>query len=200
MGVDNNQQETFSAYSEDQCLAQGTLVDAALAARRHLDQQNQRRALILQDSTCQVIDLDLSGDEALLARKAEHFPLAANARNPADDAPVAKEITLLPRHWDWLAQQQSSPAAVLRRLIDEARRDPYQRAASEIRHHQNLTYRFCQTLCGDLPSYEEALRALFARDESGFLTQTANWPSDLARQARQLAAPIWRLDIDAEDN
>ena len=73
MALENTKPDTFSAFSEARCLAQGSLSDAALAVRSYLDQHPARRALILQDSTCRPVDLDLSGDEDLLVRKAEHF-------------------------------------------------------------------------------------------------------------------------------
>ena len=79
MALENTKPDTFSAFSEARCLAQGSLSDAALAVRSYLDQYPARRALILQDSTCRPVDLDLSGDDDLLMRNAEHFmvsPLA----------------------------------------------------------------------------------------------------------------------------
>ena len=183
--------ETFSAFSESHCLTQGSLADAALAARRYLDQNPARRALILRDSTCRLVDLDLSGDEDLLVRKADHFMVPPSATTGPGSA-TSQEITLLPRHWEWLSTQGSSPSAVLRKLIDQARHDPQQQVDDLIRHHQNLTYRFCQALCGNLPNYEDAMRALFASDENGFNGSTSDWPQDLAYRARALAKPIWQ--------
>jgi hypothetical protein len=172
-------------------LAQGSLADAALAARRYLDQNPARRALILRDSTCRLVDLDLSGDEDLLVRKADHFMVPPSATTKTGSA-TSQEITLLPRHWEWLSTQGSSPSAVLRKLIDQARHDPQQQIDDLIRHHQNLTYRFCQALCGDLPNYEDAMRALFASDENGFNGSTSDWPKDLACRAQALSKPIWQ--------
>ena len=191
MVIENTRADTFSAFSEARCLAQGSLVEAALAARSYLDQHPARRALILQDSTCNTVDLDLSGDEDILARKAEHFMIPPLATAEIGSA-TSQEITLLPRHWEWLSTQGSSPSAVLRKLIDQARHDPQQQIDDLIRHHQNLTYRFCQTLCGDLPNYEDAMRALFAGDETGFEDCTRDWPQDLACRAQALSKPIWQ--------
>lgn len=191
MALENTKPDTFSAFSEARCLAQGSLSDAALAARSYLDQHPARRALILQDSTCRPVDLDLSGDEDLLARKAEHFMVTPPATAEIGSA-TSRAITLLPRHWEWLSTQGSSPSAVLRKLIDQARHDPQQQIDDLIRHHQNLTYRFCQALCGDLPNYEDAMRALFAGDETGFEDCTRDWPLDLACRAQSLSKPIWQ--------
>ena len=81
---------------------------------------------------------------------------------------------------------------MLRKLIDQARHDPQQQIDDLIRHHQNLAYRFCQALCGDLPNYEDAMRALFASDENGFSGCIDDWPQDLAIRAHALSKPIWQ--------
>ena len=81
---------------------------------------------------------------------------------------------------------------MLRKLTDQARHDPQQQVDNQIRHHQNLTYRFCQALCGDLPNYEEGMRALFARDEEGFEGCINDWPQDLAHRAQALSKLIWQ--------
>ena len=98
---------------------------------------------------------------------------------------VAREITLLPRHWDWLAAQPGGASATLRRLVENARRDGgadgRQRAARE------AAYRFLSAVAGNLPGYEEALRALFAGDAARFETQMADWPKDVRAYALRLA-------------
>ena len=194
MGTDVATQDTFSAYGPDSCIGQGALTDVALAAHRFLRTHPDRSALILQDSTCQIIDLDLSGDEALLERKANHYPFRSLTPVAATNAPISQEITLLPRHWQWLSQQGDNASATLRRLIDDARRDPKQLADDACKHQQQLTYRFCQTLCGDFQGYEEALRALYAGDRDGFEAHTSTWPPDFASRARSIAEPVWASD------
>ena len=88
-------------------------------------------------------------------------------------------------------QSARSPSAALRRLIDNARRDPQQQAAAAVAYHQQLTYRFCQALCGDFSGYEEAMRALYAREQNAFVQQTSSWPEDFAARANALAVPVW---------
>ena len=82
----------------------------------------------------------------------------------------------------------------LRKLIDSARKDPKINARSERRQAQNLTYKFCHAIAGDLPDYEEALRCLFAVDEQGFDKHLASWPADIARRAKSLAKTSWQSD------
>ena len=98
-------EDTFSAYSPDRCIGHGHLVDVALAAHRFLRANPNQSALILQDSNCQIIDLDLSGDEALLERKADHYPIGAQTATATNTDPIREKVSLLPRHWQWLAQQ-----------------------------------------------------------------------------------------------
>ena len=119
-------------------------------------------------------------------------------QRPAEPAPprkpgrpklgvVAREVTLLPRHWDWLAKQSGGASAVLRRLVEDGiRSDGGRRSA---RAAQEACYRFCTTLAGNLPGYEEAMRALYRGDAAGFSRHTAKWPKDVRIHARRLAAP-----------
>ncbi len=194
MGTEVATKDTFSAYGPDSCIGQGELTDVALAAHRFLRTHPDQSALILQDRTCQIIDLDLSGDEALRKRKANHYPIRSFTSVAANIAPISREIALLPRHWQWLSQQGDNASATLRRLIDEARRDPKQQADYACKQQQQLTYRFCQTLCGDFQGYEEALRALYAGDRDGFEAYTSAWPQDFASRARSIAEPVWASD------
>lgn len=102
---------------------------------------------------------------------------------------VSREVTLLPRHWEWLNRQPGGASAALRRLIDDARNahaeKDSQRAATE------ATYQFMQAMAGDLPGFDEACRALFAHKQSAFLLQTQAWPDDVQAYLHQLSRPIW---------
>jgi len=99
---------------------------------------------------------------------------------------VAKEVTLLPQHWEWLALQPGGASVTLRKLVHEARRQ--QAAAGDFRAAQERCYRFLQEMAGDLPGYEEALRALYRRDAAGFSEAAAAWPPDIREHARALGA------------
>ncbi|WP_431225786.1 DUF2239 family protein [Serratia sp. L9] len=90
---------------------------------------------------------------------------------------VAREVTLLPRHWEWLAQQRGGASAALRRLVDEARRNTVEQD-NERRIKENC-YRFMSAIAGSLPGYEEAVRTLFAQDGRIFSERIAQWPDDI---------------------
>jgi hypothetical protein len=98
---------------------------------------------------------------------------------------VPKEVTLLPRHWDWLATQPGGPSAALRRLVEEAKRANV--AKDRQRVAQGRAYYFMLAIAGDLPGYEEATRALFAGDRAGLERETARWPADVREHALRLA-------------
>ncbi len=116
-------------------------------------------------------------------------PAAAEAPAPSVGRPrlgvVAREVTLLPRHWEWLSQQRGGASAALRRLVDEARRlhepEDRQRAARE------RAYRFMSALASDWPEFEEASRALFAGDALALTQRTRTWPPDAREHLMRLA-------------
>ena len=98
---------------------------------------------------------------------------------------VAREVTLLPRHWEWLARQPGGASVALRRLVEEARRSAA--GADDVRAARDATYRFIYAMGGDFPGFEEASRALFRGDRLGFLEHLAAWPADVRDHARALA-------------
>jgi uncharacterized protein len=100
---------------------------------------------------------------------------------------ISKEVTLLPRHWDWLAKQPGGASIALRKLVENAIRAP----ETATRQSQDAAYRFMTAMAGDLPTYEEAIRALYAADRLKFLGQTETWPADIRAHARTLAEPAF---------
>ncbi|MDO9032552.1 MAG: DUF2239 family protein [Hydrogenophaga sp.] len=98
---------------------------------------------------------------------------------------VAREVTLLPRHWAWLAQQRGGASAALRRLVEEARRSQGDQDAQRLAKER--VYRFMSAIGGGLPGFEEASRALFAQDAGAFAHRTAHWPVDVRDHLAWLA-------------
>lgn len=144
--------------------------------------------LVFDDTSGRQIDLDLraapSGAAATAADPAPG-PTPTPTRGRPRLGVVPREVTLLPRHWDWLASQPGGASATLRRLIDHARRANAPR--DQIRQSQESAYRFLSALAGNLPGFEEATRALFSNDRPRFEQHTAPWPADVRRYALQLA-------------
>jgi hypothetical protein len=98
---------------------------------------------------------------------------------------VAREVTLLPRHWEWLAQQRGGASAALRRLVEEARRSQGDLDAQRL--GKERAYRFMSALAGGFEGFEEASRALFAQDRAAFAHRTAHWPADVKTHLAWLA-------------
>lgn len=111
---------------------------------------------------------------------------------------VAREVTLLPRHWEWLAAQPEGASAVIRRLIDAARN---QRSGVErARQAQAAADRFMMSMLGDQQGWEEASRSLYAGDGKRFHELTESWPADLRNHARRLAAPAFMTGVENVGN
>lgn len=98
---------------------------------------------------------------------------------------VAREVTLLPRHWAWLAQQRGGASAALRRLVEEARRSQGEQDVSRLAKER--VYRCMSAIGGGMPGFEEASRALFAQDAGAFAHRTAHWPADVRDHLAWLA-------------
>jgi hypothetical protein len=176
---------SFSAFSEGRRVARGSLAEIALAVKAVQQADPAAAVLVLDDDTGRIADLDLRGEDAeILGRLEPAAPPRGRGRPKL--GVTAREVTLLPRQWDWLATQPGGASATLRRLVDEARRGPSGEAA-ERRARQDAAYRAMHALAGDLPGYEEALRALYADDHADFEAAVAPWPPDLKAYALQLA-------------
>lgn len=169
----------FVTFAGDERIASGTLVEAAVAARQALARDEGASALVFDVSTGKVVDLDLRGSEAEVAGR--HAPPAApSKRGRPKLGVVAREVTLLPRHWDWLASQPGGASVALRRLVEAARRDEGEAGAVGAR--REAAYRFMSAMAGDRPGFEEAARALFAGDEARLRQSAEGWPPDILDQ------------------
>ena len=102
---------------------------------------------------------------------------------------VAREVTLLPRHWDWLGTQPGGASVALRKLVEEARRVNADK--DRLRQSQEAAYRFMSPMAGHLPGFEEATRALFAPDAARFHALIAPWPNDVREHTTTLAAQVF---------
>jgi hypothetical protein len=90
---------------------------------------------------------------------------------------VGREVTLLPRQWDWLAAQPGGASVALRKLVEAARKAD--QSPQRIRRTQDTAYRFMHALSGDLPGFEEATRALYRWDLPELERLTGSWPRDV---------------------
>lgn len=188
-------QGTFTAFVGQRRLASGTAGDVALAIKRATQPLDQP-IIIFDDGTGRSIDFDLRGDDReVLARLAKLMPPPATESAEPPTEPrgrgrpklgvVAREVTLLPRHWEWLNAQAGGASVALRKLVDEARRASG--AKDRERQARDAAYHFMSTMAGDLPQFEEASRALFADDRRRFTGLIADWPTDIRDHIVKLA-------------
>jgi hypothetical protein len=162
-------------------ITSGTIAEVAV----FIKDTSQGGLLAFDNQNGQQIDLDTRGTpEEISIRYAEQGAEPRGRGRPRLGV-VAREVTLLPRHWDWLASQPGGASVALRKLVEEARRSSGDR--DRVRAAQDAAYRFLSAIAGNLPGFEEAARALFAYDRRSFGDLIAGWPEDVRDYAIQLA-------------
>jgi len=178
-------------------IAAGSLADVALATKHAVDAGVDGPVLVFDDLNGRPLELDLRGTpDDVLAR----LPAPASDDEPAPRGPgrpklgvIAREVTLLPRHWDWLASQPGGASATLRRLVEEARRSHRERDAARLAGE--AVDRFMSAMTGNLPGYEEASRAFWRKERERFMHVTDAWPADVREHVRRLAMRAWQATL-----
>ena len=178
---------TYTAFMDGHRLAAGPLHEVAVAVLRAQQAQPDGHPLVFSDASGRPVDLDLrGGEEAVAARHVVAAPAQApKGRGRPKLGVVAREVTLLPEHWDWLAAQPGGASVALRKLVHEARRNGGDRDRTRQAHDR--AYHAMSTLAGHLVGFEEASRALFAGDYKRLVAQMATWPEDVQAYVQQLA-------------
>jgi hypothetical protein len=171
---------SLTAFAGFRRVASGTRDELLIRLR---DLPPEPPAFVFDDATGERLDLDLRGTGA-----SAPAPVARSVGRPRLGV-VAREVTLLPRHWEWLGRQPGGASVALRKLIDEARRGHADRDLQ--RASREASYRFMTAIAGDLPKFEEATRALFAGRRGSFESLVADWPQDLREHLRKLSAQSW---------
>ncbi len=184
-----------TAFADARRLAAGAVRDVARAVRLHLDAHPDASVLVFDNATACPVEFDLRGTVDDIAARfdetagahADADALEPSARPRGPGRPklgvTAREVTLLPRHWDWLAAQPGGASVTLRKLVEA----------------QEAAYRFMSAMAGDAPGFEEAARALFAADAVRFATLTQPWPADVRDFARELARAAFGMTPPSAD-
>lgn len=197
----------FTLFDSHRHLASGTLPTVALIGKHAIADGAAGSIVIFENRTGRSIDVDTRGTDEQVRERLSRQPGACAPIDEAtpDDAPVAdaaesgaprgrgrpklgvvaREVTLLPRHWEWLGTQPGGASVALRKLVDEARRKHAQRDGRRAAHER--AYHFMSAMAGDFPGFEEATRALFADDTQRFDALVAEWPDDIRRHVGWLA-------------
>ena len=176
---------SYTVFRGQRRVAGGNLSEVAVFLK---DAPQGGEFLVFDDASGAQIDLDTRGTtEQISHRYAEAATPEGEGRGRGRPrlGVVAKEVTLLPRHWDWLGSQPGGASVALRKLVEQARRASGD--ADRVRAAQEAAYRFMSAVAGNLPQFEEAARALFAYDRRGFGERIAGWPGDIRDYAIQLA-------------
>jgi hypothetical protein len=179
---------SLTAFAGFRRIASGPREKILTQLRRRTDAS---AVLVFDDRTGEQLDLDLRKTAASAAADAlasEEHHCARGVGRPKLGV-VAREVTLLPRHWDWLNRQPGGASVALRRLVDDARRVHADRDA--MRAARESAYKFMTAIAGDLPGFEEAARSLFAGERGRFETHIAAWPEDLRTHLAKLSAAAW---------
>jgi len=178
----------LTAFRDHARIASGGRHDVALALFDLASDGDPGMILIFEDATGRQIDLDLSGRREDVARRFAQqsgdtaqapAPERARGRGRPRLGVVGREVTLLPRHWEWLQTQRGGPSATLRRLVDQARTASAGR--DRARQAQDAINRFISAVAGDLPGFEEANRALYRGERERFEREVSGWPADVRR-------------------
>ena len=182
-----------SAFDHQRLIASGPLAEVVRATKQALDAGAQGPLLIFDDQSSRQIEIDFRGTiTQVLARlpqdEAAPEPVARGPGRPKLGV-MPREVTLLPRHWDWLSSQPGGASAVLRRLVEQAMRN--HGAKDRVRLAQESVDRFMLAMTGDLNQHEEVSRAFYRHERERFITLTERWPRDVRDHLRRLAAMAW---------
>jgi len=186
----------YTAFIGQQRLAAGPLAEVALAVMTAARTPAAEPIIIFDDTTGRPVDLDLRGTERdILARLPQAAPPPEAAAEDTAAEPrgrgrprlgvVAREVTLLPRHWEWLNAQPGGASVALRKLVEDARRANGD--LDRARAARDAAYHFMSVMAGNLSGFEEASRALFADDRRRMAGLIAGWPDDIRDHVVKLA-------------
>lgn len=198
MGKDDTPQRKATAFANTTRFVSGSLAEVAIAVKAQVDRDPSTAFLVFDDESGEQIDLNLGGTAAeVIARLERRGAPPGRAVVPEADLPkqrgrgrprlgvVAREVTLLPRHWQWLETQRGGASSALRRLVDDAIKASVTHDSR--RSREEAAYRFMHAIAGDAEGFEEATRALFANDRRRLESTLNTWPADIRDYTLALA-------------
>ncbi|SIO42911.1 hypothetical protein SAMN05444166_4643 [Singulisphaera sp. GP187] len=195
-----------TAFEGVRRIASGGLGVVALRVKEVLDRGEAAPVLIFDDVTSELIEVDFRGTaEDVLGRVEDR----GSGDTPAAPTPavaprgpgrpklgvVAREVTLLPRHWDWLNEQPGGASVALRKLVEAARR--VNEGRDRVRRAEESAYRFMSAMAGNFPGFEEATRALFAKAPERLEALIRDWPEDIRIHVTRLVRATLESPPDA---
>jgi hypothetical protein len=192
-----------TAFDGSRCIASGELVEVIKTVKETVDKGEALSVLIFDDGSSELVEVDFRGtiEDVLksLCIPSEIVDTSADVnreeiipRGPGRPklGVIPREVTLLPRHWEWLNSQPGGASVALRKLVEEARRINSDR--DQLRTLQGNVYRFMSAMAGDFPGFEEASRALFAGNHEKFNEKVTAWPVDIRNHIQKLSLHAFR--------
>ena len=195
----------YTGFTGQRKVASGDLVSVALKLKAVVDREETAIVTLIDDGTGDSVSLNLHGTPQQVQTRLERklAQTAGQAQPEKRRGPgrpklgvVSREVSLLPRHWEWLGSQPGGASAGLRRLVEQARRE--NEGKDRARHARDAAYRFMSVMAGNLPGFEEASRALFAGDVERVRELLRAWPKDLREHARKMVEKASELAREAE--
>lgn len=187
---------TYTAFEDHKIIAKGSLQEVVLKVKKRFDKHPESLMVIYSDATGKSMDfINMQGSESDVLKRIVVYtmdtPTKESTSGPGRPklGVISREVSLLPRHWEWLATQSSGASATLRKLVDDAMKKSA--GTHHIKSTQERTYLFMSVQAGNLKGYEEALRALYRKDKDTFTTHIKEWPSDVQKHALELAKPVF---------
>jgi uncharacterized protein len=182
--------ETFTAFLGQDLLASGSLETVLRRVKAKFDENISLLPFIFEDRTGRQLDVDLRGSVTEVLARA--LPVkAANGPGRPKLGVVSREVSLLPRHWSWLEQQSNGASAALRRLVEDAMQRDLDR--QQVSLAKDAAFRFMSAMAGNLPGYEEVVRALYVENDGNFHKQMENWPVDIRMHILGLTQNLFAL-------
>ncbi len=195
--MNDSEQSSWIAFSKAKRIAFGIPHEVVADVKRYIDSHTIDNVIVLDARTSETVEVDLRGSlSTVLKRLPSAFVSPSDGNIEPLQSPersvgrpklgvTPREVTLLPRHWEWLATQPGGASTALRKLVEQALRSS--KEADRLRQAQEAAYRFMSVMAGDSPGFEEATRSLFANDLDRLQQQISKWPRDIRNHALNLA-------------
>ena len=186
---------TYTAFEDHKILSQGILEDVVLKVKKRLEKSPESQIVIYSDATGKSMDFNFQGSEKEVLKRLEVYTTPENTTEVSSGpgrpklGVISREVSLLPKHWEWLATQSGGASNTLRKLVEENMKKTS--GVLTVKTAQERTYKFMSVQAGDLENYEEALRALYRKDKERFTSEIKTWPRDVQKHVLELAKPVF---------
>ena len=192
----NNDKTTFTAFEGHSLIAHGDLAEVVLKIKSTIGKASISTILIFSDITGKTIDFNFHGSKQDILKRLEVYTSVEDAGlSSGPGRPklgvVSREVSLLPRHWEWLATQRGGASATIRTLVEDAMKKSS--SGQSVKQVQDRVYQIMSVLAGDLSDYEEALRAMYKKDKKSFLGFIEKWPNDVQHYLLKSSKEIFEV-------